>query len=90
MAYQNATFRLERRIEKVRDRNDHATASDPAQRLAARRALVTYMYSTMERCNDAYGVLGRLGQEALITYATLPPGRPGSSPRTGARTCASS
>lgn len=71
--HKNATFRLERRIEKERDRNDRATASDPAQRVAARRALATYMYSTMERCDDSYGVLGRLGQEALITYAKLPP-----------------
>ncbi|MGH8572087.1 MAG: hypothetical protein ACREX8_05870 [Gammaproteobacteria bacterium] len=38
---------------------------------------MTYMYSTMERCNDSYGVLGRLGQEALITYATLPPRKAG-------------
>lgn len=57
----------------MRDRNDRATASDPAQRLAARRALVTYMYCTMERCDDSYGVLGQLGREALITYAKLPP-----------------
>jgi hypothetical protein len=70
--HKNATFRLERRIEKVRDRNDHTTASDPARRLAARRALVTYMYETMERCDDSHGVLGRLGHEALITYAKLP------------------
>lgn len=75
--HKNATFRLARRIEEVRDRNDRATASDPAQRLAARRALVTYLYETMERCDDSYGVLGRLGQEALITYAKLPHGPTG-------------
>lgn len=75
--HKSATFRLERGIEKVRDRNDHATASDPAQRLAARRALVTYLYETMERCDDSYGVLGLLGQDALITYAKLPHGPTG-------------
>lgn len=70
--HKNATFRLERRIEAARDRNDRRTAHDPAERLAARRALVTYMYETMERCDDSYGVLGQLAQEALLTYARLP------------------
>ena len=70
--HKNATFRLERRIEATRDRNDRATANDPAERLAARRALVTYMYETMERCDDSFGVLGELGREALLTYARLP------------------
>jgi hypothetical protein len=41
--HKNATFRLARRIESTRERNDRATANDPAQRLAATRALVTYM-----------------------------------------------
>lgn len=75
--HKNATYRLGRRIEEVRDRNDRATASDPAQRLAAARALVTYLYETMERCDDSYGVLGRLGHEALIAYAKLPHGPTG-------------
>lgn len=43
----------------------------------ARRALVTYLYETMERCDDSYGVLGRLGREALIAYANLPHGTTG-------------
>ena len=75
--HKSATFRLARRVEKLRDRNDSATASDPAQRLAARRALVTYLYETMGRCDDSYGVLAELGQEALITYAKLPHGPTG-------------
>lgn len=70
--HKNATLRLERRIESARDRHDRATASDPAQRLAWRRALVTYMYETMARCDDSYGVLGTLGREAILTYAKLP------------------
>lgn len=67
-----ATFSLARRIESLRDRHDRATVGDPAERLAARRALVTYMYETMGRCDDSYGVLGELGTEALVTYARLP------------------
>ncbi|MDQ3767897.1 MAG: hypothetical protein M3370_00230, partial [Actinomycetota bacterium] len=70
--HKNATFRLARRIESTHERNERATANDPAQRLAATRALVTYMYETMERCDDSYGVLGGLGREALLTYARLP------------------
>ena len=68
----NATFRLARRIEGLRDRHDRATADDPAHKLAARRALVTYMYETLDRCDDSYGVLGEVGREALLTYAKLP------------------
>jgi hypothetical protein len=68
----NATFGLAKRIETFRERHDRATASDPAHRLAFRRALVTYMYETMARCDDSYGVLGELGGEAMLTYATLP------------------
>ncbi|MGI8803930.1 MAG: hypothetical protein ACR2KV_17505 [Solirubrobacteraceae bacterium] len=75
--HKDATFRLARRIERALERNDHETASDPAQRLAARRALVTYMYETMGRCDDSYGVLGKLGQDALVAYATLPPDQTG-------------
>lgn len=78
--HKNATFRLARRIEAARDRNDRATANDPAARLAARRALVTYMYETMERCDDSFGVLGELGSEALLTYAKLPVDATGLAP----------
>ena len=69
---EDATFRLTRRVESTRDRNDRATANDTDGRLAARRALVTYMYETMARCDDSYGVLGELGREALVTYAKQP------------------
>jgi hypothetical protein len=67
-----ATFRLERRIEAARDRLQRKTAKDPAARLAAQRALLTWCYGAMGRCDDSYGVIGELAQEALITYAKLP------------------
>lgn len=65
------TFALERRIEAARERLDRNTAKDPAARLAARRALLTFCYRTMERCDDSYGLIGELAQEALFTYARL-------------------
>jgi len=67
-----ATFRLERRIEDARDRLYRKTANDPAGRLAAQRALLTWCFRAMGRCDDSYGVIGELAQEALITYAKLP------------------
>ncbi len=67
-----ATFRLERRIEAPRDRLQRNTAKDPAARLAAQRALLTWCYGAMGRCDDSYGVIGELAQAALITYAKLP------------------
>ena len=67
-----ATFRLERRIEAARDRLQRKTAKDPAARLAAQRALLTSCYRAMGRCDDSFGVIGELAQEALITYAKLP------------------
>jgi hypothetical protein len=74
-----ATFRCAGRIERARERIDRT--ADAAQRLAARRALVTYMYETMERCDDSYGVLGELATEALITYAKHPSADTGIDPR---------
>jgi hypothetical protein len=65
------TFALERRIEAARERLDRNTAKDPAARLAARRALLTFCYRAMERCDDSYGLIGELAQEALFTYARL-------------------
>ncbi len=65
-----ATFRFAGRIERARERIERT--GDAAQRLAARRALVTYMYETMARCDDSYGVLGELATEAMITYAKHP------------------
>ena len=67
-----ATFRLERRIEAARERLDRQTAKSPAARLAARRALLAFCYCAMQRCDDSYGVIGELAQEALLTYAKLP------------------
>jgi hypothetical protein len=66
------TFRLERRIEATSERLDRTTAKDPAARLAARRALVTWCYRAMERCDDSYGLIGEATREALFTYAKLP------------------
>lgn len=65
------TFPLERRIEAARERLDRNTAKDPAARLAARRALLTFCYRAMERCDDSYGLIGELAQEALFTYTRL-------------------
>ena len=65
------TFALERRIEAARERLDRNTAQDPAARLAARRALLAFCYRAMERCDDSYGLIGELAQEALFTYARL-------------------
>jgi hypothetical protein len=65
------TFRLERRIEVARERLDRNTAKDPSARLAARRALLAFCYRAMERCDDSYGLIGELAQEALFTYARL-------------------
>jgi hypothetical protein len=65
------TFALERRIEAARERLDRNTATDPAARLAARRALLTFCYGAMERCDDSYGLIGELAREALFTYARL-------------------
>jgi hypothetical protein len=65
------TFALERRIEAARERLDRNTATDPAARLAARRALLAFCYRAMERCDDSYGLIGELAQEALFTYARL-------------------
>jgi hypothetical protein len=70
--HENATFRLERRIEAARERNERSTARDPAGRLAARRALVTYTFETMERCDDSYGVLSPLARDVLLSYARAP------------------
>ena len=67
-----ATFRLERRIEAAGERLDRQTAKSPAARLAARRALLAFCYGAMQRCDDSYGVIGELAQEALLTYAKLP------------------
>lgn len=39
----------------------------PAKDPAAQRALLTWCYGTMGRCDDSYGVIGELAQEALIT-----------------------
>jgi hypothetical protein len=67
-----ATFRLARRVEAARDRLERQTANDPAARLAAQRALVTWCYGAMRRCDDSYGVIGELALEALLSYAKLP------------------
>jgi hypothetical protein len=74
-----ATLRFAGRIERARERIERT--DDARQRLAARRALVTYMYETMARCDDSYGVLGELATEALITYAKHPPADAGIDPR---------
>ena len=66
------TFRLARRLEAAVKRSDRKTTNDPPARLAARRALVTWCYQAMERCDDSYGVIGELARDALLTYATLP------------------
>jgi hypothetical protein len=65
------TFRLERRIEAARARLDRNTAKNPAKRHAARRALLAFCYEAMERCDDSYGLIGELAQEALLTYARI-------------------
>ena len=35
------------------------------------RALLTFCYRAMERCDDSYGLIGELAQEALFNYARL-------------------
>ena len=65
------TFRLARRLEAAIERIDRTTAKSAAERLAARRALVAWCYRAMERCDDSYGVIGKLARDALIGYATL-------------------
>jgi hypothetical protein len=66
------TFRLARRLEAARERLDAKTTKEPAARLAARRALVSFCYPAMERCDDSYGEIGEIAREALLTYAKLP------------------
>ena len=66
------TFRLARQLEAAIERLDRKTSKDPPARLAARRALVTWCYQAMERCDDSYGVIGELARDTLLTYATLP------------------
>jgi hypothetical protein len=66
------TFRLARRIEAARERLDRNTAKDPAARLAARRAMLTFCYGAMERCDDSFGLIGEVARDALFTYARLP------------------
>ncbi|MGZ6661251.1 MAG: hypothetical protein ACXVHL_28215 [Solirubrobacteraceae bacterium] len=67
-----ATFRLARRLDAARDRLDAKTTKEPAARLAARRALVSFCYRAMERCDDSYGEIGEIAREALLVYAKLP------------------
>jgi hypothetical protein len=65
------TFKLASRLEAAIERLDRTTANSAAQRLAARRALVAWCYQAMERCDDSYGVIGELGTDALLTYASF-------------------
>lgn len=67
-----ATFHLERRIEAARDRLHRQTANHPAARLAAQRALVSWVLRGNRTLHDAYGVIGQLAQEALLSYSKLP------------------
>jgi hypothetical protein len=65
------TFKLARRLEAAIARMDRATANSAPDRLAARRALVAWCYRAMERCDDSYGVIGEVGTDALLTYASI-------------------
>jgi len=76
------TFRLARRLEAAIERLDRKTANGATERLGARRALVAWCYGAIERCDDSYGEIGQLAQEALLTYATLPYGPAGIAAET--------
>jgi hypothetical protein len=65
------TFKLARRLEAAIERMDRTTANSVPNRLAARRALVAWCYRAMERCDDSYGVIGEVGTDALLTYASI-------------------
>jgi hypothetical protein len=65
------TFKLARRLEAAIERLDRTTANSVPDRLGARRALVAWCYRAMERCDDSYGVIGEVGTDALLTYASI-------------------
>jgi hypothetical protein len=65
------TFRLARRLDAAIERMDRKTASSAPGRLAARRALVAWCYRAMERSDHSYGVIGEVGTDALVTYASI-------------------
>jgi hypothetical protein len=65
------TFKLALRLEAAIERLDRTTANRVPDRLAARRALVAWCYRAMERCDDSYGVIGEVGTDALLTYASI-------------------
>ena len=65
------TFRLARRLEAAIERIDRKTANSAPGRLAARRALMAWCYRAMERSDDSYGVIGEVGTDALLTYASI-------------------
>ena len=66
------TFKLVRRFEAARSRFKRETEHDLAARLAAQRALLTWCYRAMGRCDDSYGTIGEEARDTLLDYARLP------------------
>jgi hypothetical protein len=66
------TFELVQELEEEIQASVDSVAGDPAQLLAARRAVLTAMQEVAHRVDDSFGVVGQLGQVAWSAYVSTP------------------